>query len=128
MRYLFDTAAFIHAATGPERLSKRAIAILRNNSNVIEVSAISFLELGAKSGVGKSSITMQQTLRYIDDLKFNTLPYLPEHASPLFTLPLHHRDPFDRALIAQAIVEEIPIVTPDDKFPKYMDVGLKVIW
>ena len=71
-------------------------------------------------------MTMEQAQQGIEDLKLRTLPYLAEHAYRLFSLPLHHRDPFDRVLIAQALAEDIPIVTPDEAFLKYK--GLKVIW
>jgi PIN domain nuclease of toxin-antitoxin system len=54
------------------------------------------------------------------------LPYTSDHAFQLFTLPRHHNDPFDRQIIAQALLEDIPVVTPDDKFSLYK--GLKVIW
>jgi PIN domain nuclease of toxin-antitoxin system len=54
------------------------------------------------------------------------LPYRADHAFSLFDLPLHHSDPFDRQIIAQALSEQIPVVTPDEKFGLYK--GLKVIW
>jgi PIN domain nuclease of toxin-antitoxin system len=69
---------------------------------------------------------MLQARQGVEDLRLRTLPYLSEHAYRLFSLPLHHRDPFDRALIAQALTEDIPIVTPDEHFLAYK--GLNVIW
>jgi PIN domain nuclease of toxin-antitoxin system len=54
------------------------------------------------------------------------LPYTSVHALELFSLPLHHRDPFDRQIIAQALVEGLPVVTPDEMFRSYQ--GLKTIW
>ena len=54
------------------------------------------------------------------------LPYSEEHSFRLFDLPLHHADPFDRQLIAQALVEEVAIVTPDKAFRQYE--GLSVVW
>ena len=60
------------------------------------------------------------------DLRLTTLPFSTEHAYTLFRLPMHHRDPFDRMLIATALTEKIPIISGDRNFKKYR--GLKVIW
>jgi PIN domain nuclease of toxin-antitoxin system len=54
------------------------------------------------------------------------LPYAAEHAFRLFDLPTQHADPFDRQIIAQALVENVPVVTPDESFNHYE--GLKVVW
>ena len=54
------------------------------------------------------------------------LPYTTEHALRLFDLPLHHTDPFDRQIVAQALAEDIPVVTADEAFRRYS--GIKVIW
>jgi PIN domain nuclease of toxin-antitoxin system len=62
----------------------------------------------------------------VGDLRLPVLPYAPEHASRLFDLPTHHADPFDRQIIAQALVENVPVVTPDEAFKLYE--RLKVIW
>jgi len=65
-------------------------------------------------------------LAAIDDLKLRVLPYTARHAYQLFGLPLHHADPFDRQIIAQALAEIVPVVTPDEKFSLYK--GLTIIW
>jgi PIN domain nuclease of toxin-antitoxin system len=62
----------------------------------------------------------------IEELDIRVLPYTAEHALRLFALPLHHSDPFDRQIIAQALCEKTPVVTPDEKFDLYQ--GIKVIW
>jgi PIN domain nuclease of toxin-antitoxin system len=62
----------------------------------------------------------------ITALRLRVLPYTAEHAFRLFDLPLHHGDPFDRQIIAQALAEGIPVVTSDEAFRLYK--GLKVIW
>lgn len=62
----------------------------------------------------------------IADLRLRVLPYTAEHASWLFDLATHHADPFDRQIIAQALAENVPIVTPDEAFRLYEH--LKVIW
>jgi PIN domain nuclease of toxin-antitoxin system len=62
----------------------------------------------------------------VADLRLRVLPYAAEHAFCLFDLPVHHADPFDRQIIAQALVENVPVVTPDEAFNLYK--GLKVVW
>ena len=62
----------------------------------------------------------------LEDMDVRVLPFTAEHAFHVFEVPAHHRDPFDRQIIAQALSEQIPVVTPDEKFRLYS--GLKVIW
>jgi PIN domain nuclease of toxin-antitoxin system len=126
VRLLLDTAVLIYAVESPDRLGKRASAALKNAQNVLELSTISLAEIAIKAAVGKlklSAITVRQA---VQDLDIRTLPYTAEHAFELFGLPLHHGDPFDRQIIAQALSERIPVVTPDEKFGLYQ--GLKVVW
>jgi len=93
---------------------------------VIEISAISLSEITIKQAKGKLNLASENVLAAIEDLKLRVLPYTARHAYRLFGLPLHHTDPFDRQIIAQALTENIPVVTPDEKFSLYK--GLKVIW
>ena len=62
----------------------------------------------------------------VADLQLRVLPYTGEHAFRLFDLPTHHADPFGRQIVAQALVENVPVVTPDEAFSLYE--GLKVLW
>lgn len=126
MRVLLDTAAFIFAADSPDRLSKPAFTVLRNPENTRELSAISLSEIAIKATLGKLDFSGERTPQALDDLDVRILPFTSEHAFRLFELPIHHRDPFDRQIIAQALCEEIPVVTPDASFRQY--AGLKVIW
>jgi len=71
-------------------------------------------------------LSSSQARRAVEDLGIRILPYSAEHAFRLFDLPLHHRDPFDRQIISQALSEEIPVVTSDDAFKLYK--GLRIIW
>lgn len=126
MRLLLDTAVLIYAVESPERLSKRAAAALRNPENILELSAVSLAELAIKASIRKLAISDAVARQAIDDLDIRVLPYTAEHALRLFGLPLHHNDPFDGQIIAQALCEKIPVCTPDQKFGLYE--GLKVIW
>ncbi len=126
VRLLLDTAVLIYAVQAPERLSKRAAAALENSASVLELSAISVTEIAIKAALGKLKLTAALARQAIQDLDVRILPYTGEHALRLFELPLHHGDPFDRQIIAQALSEKIPVVTPDEKFRLYS--GLKIIW
>ncbi|HEY3617862.1 MAG TPA: type II toxin-antitoxin system VapC family toxin [Candidatus Sulfotelmatobacter sp.] len=126
MRILLDTAVLIYAVEAPERLSKRVAAALQNPENILELSAISLVEIAIKSGLGKLAVSAATARQAVDDLDIRILPFTADHALHLFELPLHHGDPFDRQIITQALVEKIPVATPDEKFSLYK--GLKIIW
>jgi len=126
VRLLLDTAALIYAVTAPERLSKRVAGLLQDSQHILEVSSISLAEIAIKANLGKLEISATDARQAILDLDARILGYTGEHALSLFGLPSHHRDPFDRQIIAQALFEGIPVLTPDEMFSLYR--GLKVIW
>ena len=126
MRLLLDTAAFIYAVQSPELLSLRVEVALQNPQTALELSAISLVEIALKSTLGKLSLSAAVARQAVSSLGIHILPYTSQHAFHLFGLPLHHRDPFDRQIIAQALFEKLPVATPDGKFSLYP--GLKVIW
>jgi len=126
VRVLLDTAILIYAVESPERLTKRAITILENAENVLELSAISLSEIAIKRALGKLRLSADVARQAVAALNVRILPYTADHAFQLFDLPLHHADPFDRQIIAQALSEKIPILTSDEKFRLYK--GVKLIW
>jgi PIN domain nuclease of toxin-antitoxin system len=126
VRLLLDTAILIHAVQSPERLSRRAVNALEDPENILELSTISLAEIAIKASLGKLAISSRLARQAIEDLDLRILPYSAEHALRLFELPLHHRDPFDRQIIAQALAEQIPVVTSDEAFRLYR--GLKTVW
>lgn len=126
MRLLLDTVAFLWAVSSPERIPVKAMSALRDSGTLRELSAISLSEIAIKEARGKLNFDKDDVLTGISDLKIRVLPYTSDHACHLFGLPLHHADPFDRQIIAQALAEGVPIVTPDEKFRLYK--GLVVIW
>ncbi|MGD0513214.1 MAG: type II toxin-antitoxin system VapC family toxin [Terriglobales bacterium] len=126
MRLLLDTAVLIYAVESPERLGRRAAAALKNTQNVLELSTISLTEIAVKVAVGKLQLSVATVRQAVQDLDIRILPYTADHAFQLFEVPLHHGDPFDRQIIAQALSERIPVITPDEKFKLYR--GLKLVW
>ena len=116
VRVLLDTAILIYAVESPERLTKRATTVLENAENVLELSAISLSEIAIKRALGKLRLSADVARQAVADLNIRILPYTADHAFQLFDLPLHHADPFDRQIIAQALSEKIPILTSDEKF------------
>ena len=126
MRILLDTVTFLWATSSPAQLSRGAMSALRSESAVREMSAISLSEIAIKSARGKLTFGQDDINSGIAALRLRVLPYTAEHAFRLFDLPLHHGDPFDRQIIAQALAENLPVVTSDDTFRLYK--GLKVIW
>jgi PIN domain nuclease of toxin-antitoxin system len=126
VRLLLDTAILIYAVESPERLSKRASTTLQNPDNDLELSAVSLSEIAIKANLGKLRLSVATVRQAVQDLGIRILPYTADHALQLFDLAQHHGDPFDRQIIAQALSEKIPVVTPDEKFSLYK--GLKIIW
>jgi PIN domain nuclease of toxin-antitoxin system len=126
MRLILDTVAFIWAVSTPERLSRAAIAALRKSTAVRELSVVSLTEIAVKQTRGKLAFSKSDATTGVADLQVRLLPYSAQHAFRLFDLPAHHTDPFDRQIIAQALAEDLAVVTPDEAFHLYE--GLKVVW
>jgi PIN domain nuclease of toxin-antitoxin system len=126
MRLILDTVTFIWAVSSPERLSRAAASALRKATAVREVSVVSLTEIAVKQSRGKLTFGKADVMAGVADLRVRVLPYAVEHAYRLFDLPTHHADPFDRQIIAQALVENVSVVTPDESFKLYE--GLKVLW
>lgn len=84
------------------------------------------MEVAVKNAIGKLQMGEAEMQEAVRDLLLTVIPFEPRHSYRLFRLPLHHRDPFDRMLIATAYEEAMPVVGADRQFRKYR--GLKVIW
>jgi PIN domain nuclease of toxin-antitoxin system len=126
MRLILDTVTFIWAVSTPERLSRAAISALQRRTAVREISVVSLTEIAVKQARAKLTFSKADATAGVADLRLRVLPYSAEHAFRLFDLPTHHADPFDRQVIAQALAEDIAVVTPDEAFLAYE--GLKVVW
>ena len=93
---------------------------------VREIGVLSLSELAIKHASDKLRVPKMEVEMAIEDLKLRILPYTAKHSREFFGLALRHTDPFDRMIIAQALSEDIPIVTSNDKFRMYE--YLKVLW
>jgi PIN domain nuclease of toxin-antitoxin system len=116
----------IWAAEQPARLSRRAQRMIRDWRHVLELSALSVSEIAIKNRTGKLDLPEADLDQVLQELNIRVLPYTGEHAMRLFGLPWHHSDPFDRQILAQALEEDIPIITSDEVFGRYE--GIRVIW
>lgn len=129
MRVLLDTHAFLWAITAPERLSRRARRVTEDEGNEVLVSVASVWEIAIKASLGRLDPDVAEIERSLpDDMErhaFQPLPVLMRHALRVATLPPVHRDPFDRLLVAQAIVDDLHLVTADRELSAY---GVKVVW
>jgi|SRR5215470_7608728 len=123
---MLDTAVLIFSVEAPERLSKRAYAALEKADGIRELSSVSLTEIAIKNTLGKLKMPAERVRQAMQDMLVRVLPFTADHAYRVFELPPLHRDPFDRQIIAQALFENIPLVTPDERLRSYD--GLRVIW
>lgn len=122
MILLLDTHAFLWYCQNDPSLSKAAKALMENPANQKLVSVASCWEIAIKAGLNKLMLGEPSRTYLANALAttmFDPLPITLEHAAAVETLPLHHRDPFDRLLIAQAMLENMPIVSADAILDRY---------
>lgn len=122
MKLLLDTHTLLWYVLADPQLSPAAKSSILDPANEIAVSAASLWELAIKVSIGK--MKLHQPFQNFCDLCLNVygfqlLAIEPKHAAVVATLPFHHKDPFDRLLIAQAIVENIPILSADATLDAY---------
>lgn len=128
MKLLLDTHALIWAVDQPDRLGARARSALEDAANEVVISAATIWEIAIKTGLGKLTLSVpyrEWMDRVIADLRSTILPITVEYADVQAQLPSHHRDPFDRMLIAQAMAEEMLLVANEDTFDQY---GVSRLW
>ncbi len=128
MRALLDTHAFIWWVTNDPQLSANARNLIADSGNILFLSVVSAWEIVIKNKLGKL-ILPEPVEQYIPTRlainRFESLPIQMSHVLQVASLPNIHRDPFDRILIAQSQIENLPIVTIDQKITQYL---VQTIW
>ena len=122
MRLLLDTHVFLWFVTGNAGLSDSARALIEDQGNERLLSIASLWEMAIKASMGRLTLALPFTEIVRQQVTGNAIDLLPiaaEHLDVLQTLPFHHRDPFDRLIIAQGIAEGIPILSRDSSFNSY---------
>jgi PIN domain nuclease of toxin-antitoxin system len=127
VRLLVDTHVLLWSAETPEKLSAAARRELQDASNALFFSAASIWEIAVKISVGKLNLSMSpgRLVESLTNSDFTELSITSSHAAKVASLPLHHRDPFDRLLVAQAEIEQLVLVSKDDGLDAY---GIRRLW
>lgn len=128
MRLLLDTHTMYWYIEDDPQLSAKARTLIQDASNEILISPASYWEIAIKVSIGKWKLNRPYE-EFIDigltKYGFQVLPILPTHTAKVIGLPFHHRDPFDRLLVAQALAESIPISSSDPVLDAY---GITRFW
>jgi len=128
MKVLLDTHTFLWWITDDQRLSRRAREVIGDGDNEVYLSAASAWEIAIKVQIGRMKLLEEPHHFILRELRKNAMTSLPidiVHALHVSGLPIHHRDPFDRMLVAQAEIEGLAILTADPDIKKY---SIEVIW
>jgi PIN domain nuclease of toxin-antitoxin system len=128
MRFLIDTHCWLWAIRSPERLIPSAAKLIESKENTVVLSAVSALEIAIKASIGKLELS-ESAAEFVSSqmaaLSMTSLPVYLSHALRVGVLPPHHRDPFDRLLVAQSQIERLPLMTADPEIAAY---DIEVIW
>lgn len=129
VRLLLDTHVLLWALADPRRLSTTAASLLRNPANFLLVSAASAWEVATKQRLGRlpdAEAIVGAYRAHLDILRAEELPISSAHALRAGGFRVKHRDPFDRMLAAQALLEGVPLMTDDPAFARF--AGLQLVW
>ena len=127
MDLLIDTHAVIWFITDDNKLPVNIRQLIEDKSNNCYISIASYWEIAIKSSLGRLDLNsnLSEIFRIIEDSGFEILPITIKHILENANLKFHHQDPFDRIIIAQAIIEELSVISKDNEFEKY---EISLIW
>ena len=127
MNYLVDTHAIIWFITEDKKLPQKTKQIIEDDENNCFVSIASFWEMGIKYSLDRLDLKrdLNDIFEVIIDSGFRVLPITPNHIIKNAELDFHHQDPFDRIMIAQAIVEKLQVISKDQYFKNY---DIEIFW
>ena len=128
MRVLLDTHVLLWALAQPHRLDAETRATIESGATEVLFSAASIWEIAIKAGLGRADFAVKpaEIARTAVDIGFVELVIRQDAAALVADLPLYHRDPFDRVLIAQAIVEPATLYTADDRLARYSELVRRI--
>jgi len=128
MKYLLDTGVWLWSLKSPELIGDEGLRVLERGEEELYLSSVTSWEISIKMRIGKLDFPGEpadHTPRFMNKQGLRALSITHSHAFKVYDLPAHHSDPFDRMLIAQALVENMMILTSDRAFKKY---SAKLIW
>ena len=128
MNLLLDTHVALWAITDSPKLPQKARDLIQSPKTTVWVSAANIWEIAIKHALGRGDmpVSSEDAVRYFQESGYRFLPMEAEHAVAVETLPAHHQDPFDRILIAQALVEPMRLMTHDPMVSRYSDTIIKL--
>lgn len=128
MNLLLDTHVALWAITDSPKLPPKARELIASPKTNVRISSASIWEIAIKYSLGRGDmpISGQDALRYFSESGYRQLPVEAEHVGAAEDLPAHHNDPFDRILVAQALVEPMRLMTHDALVARYSDTIIKV--
>lgn len=128
MNILLDTHVALWAITDSPKLPKKARELIESTKSSVWISAATVWEIAIKHSLGRGDmpVSSQDALRYFRESGYRFLPVEPEHASAVEDLPAHHADPFDRILVAQALVEPMRLITHDAMVARYSNTFIEI--
>lgn len=128
MKILLDTHAFLWFLQDSSQLSRTAKEMILDPAQELFLSAASYWEMCLALSIGRLDLAAGWERAFDDEMEVNGIAWLPigrEHIRGILSLPMHHRDPFDRLIVSQAMIEGAAIATPDSTFRAY---DVQVIW
>jgi PIN domain nuclease of toxin-antitoxin system len=128
MTYLLDTVVWLWSLDSIDRINRRALEVLQSGEETIYFSAATAWEVSIKASLGKLRLPAPPhtcVLNFAEKQGLRPLSITQLHAVKVYDLPPHHRDPFDRLIIAQAITENMTVLTADRDFDRY---PVEVLW
>ena len=132
MKCLLDTHTFLWALTETNKLSRKAIDVIKNPRNEIYVSSITFWEISIKTRIKKldlDDIVPEDLIPLAEKMEFELISLAPEEAITYHKLDeAKHKDPFDRMLIWQSISRDLVLISKDKEFKNFLPFGLKLLW
>lgn len=129
--YLLDTMVVLWMSFEPERLGKEAVRVIKSKRSLLHYSVVSFWEIGIKMGLsGYGDMKLPHNWdelipEYLEGMGIKRITLDPTHCRLIQDLPQHHKDPFDRMLVAQAIDGRLSAVSSDEMFERY---GVQRVW